>query len=59
MVVSVKSTRAQLERSNSKGDPMRPRTIAIISGWRHPDGPRNTVRLPATRAADAKKVRDG
>jgi hypothetical protein len=30
---------------------MRPRTIAIISGWRHPDGPRHTVRVPATRAA--------
>jgi hypothetical protein len=38
---------------------MRPRTIAIISGWRHPAGPRDTVRLPATRAADEAKVRDG
>ena len=38
---------------------MRPRTIAIISGWRHPDGPRHTVRLPAIRAADEEEVRDG
>jgi hypothetical protein len=38
---------------------MRPQTIAIIGRWRHPAGPRHTVRVPAIRAADEEKVRDG